>query len=447
MGTDNVNKEIEENFETKKYVPTNKELYKIIEAINEKNENNIEKISNAFLKAIKDIKLGKNNSSLNENHNNNIINEGTSNINNVPFHIKDFHLTSINFNQWYTPLVHHLISCDLLKYIEIKKEVNSMNQIEIKLDNKTQSIIEASLDRDRNDVLKRCKTAFEMMNRLKERYYQTGQTFIDNIDKQIKDLKIIKNDFLSYIHKMDELYNLRKNECEKLNKDTFDDNYKIVQMYRKLTKLNINPLLLLLIDCHSYEEWKAKIVQKGKLPYNFHKDKNKDKTEHKVHIEDNFCYICEIYRHNTKNCFKLKENKEILKIIKQLKKGKESLNSEVKSCNINNKNFNSSDKDSDSDETKSLNFTSNYVTCSLSKNNDITKVVNKCNNCKNCDNKSEKNTDKDNSTFTKWIIDSGTAINLIGNLNKLSNINEIEYNKITYANGTSEYIKDIGTYT
>ncbi|OUM65805.1 hypothetical protein PIROE2DRAFT_7133 [Piromyces sp. E2] len=62
MGTDNVNKEIEENFETKKYVSTNKELYKIIEAINEKNENNIEKISNAFLKAIEDIKLGKDNS-------------------------------------------------------------------------------------------------------------------------------------------------------------------------------------------------------------------------------------------------------------------------------------------------------------------------------------------------------------------------------------------------
>ncbi|OUM62320.1 hypothetical protein PIROE2DRAFT_11422 [Piromyces sp. E2] len=280
-----------------------------------------------------------------------------------------------------------------------------MNQTEIKLDNKTQSIIEAILYRDENDVLKGCKTAFEIMSRLKERYYQTGQKFIDNIDKQIKDLKIIKNDFLSYIHQMDELYNLRKNEYEKLNKDTFDDNYKIVQMYRELTKLNINPLLLLLIDCHSYKKWKTKMyklnslietiknisndsesingvnrVQKGKLPYNFHKDKNKDKTE-------------------------LKERKRKFKF-----RG----------------------KDSDSDETKSP----NYVACSLSKNNDITKVVNKCNNCKNGDNKNEKNTDKDNSTFTKWIIDNGTAINLIGNLNKLSNINETEYNKITYINGT-----------
>jgi len=104
-----------------------------------------------------------------------------------------------------------------MKYIEENKKVSSMNQNEIKLNNKTQSIIEASLDRDGNDVLKGCKTAFEMMSRLKERYYQTGQTFIDNIDKQIKNLKMENNDFLNYIHKMNELYNLRKSECEKEN--------------------------------------------------------------------------------------------------------------------------------------------------------------------------------------------------------------------------------------
>jgi len=65
-----------------------------------------------------------------------------------------------------------------------------MNQLEIKNDNKTQSIIESSLDEEGNDILKGCKTAFEIMSRLKEIYYQTGQSYIDNIDKQIKSLKI-----------------------------------------------------------------------------------------------------------------------------------------------------------------------------------------------------------------------------------------------------------------
>ncbi|KAG4084419.1 hypothetical protein H8356DRAFT_1377246 [Neocallimastix lanati (nom. inval.)] len=119
--------------------------------------------------------------------NNNHGDEGT---NNVPFHIKNFHLTSINFQQWYIPLVHHLISTDLINFIEIQKETKSMNQLEIKNDNKTQSIIESSLDEEGNDILKGCKTAFEIMSRLKEIYYQTGQSYIDNIDKQIKSLKI-----------------------------------------------------------------------------------------------------------------------------------------------------------------------------------------------------------------------------------------------------------------
>ncbi|KAL6618027.1 hypothetical protein U3516DRAFT_747575 [Neocallimastix sp. 'constans'] len=168
-------------------VLANKGFQKLLEAINN-NHGNLEQIP----KAISGYTKGD---------------EGT---NNVPFHIKNFHLTSINFQQWYIPLVHHLISTDLINFIEIQKETKSMNQLEIKNDNKTQSIIESSLDEEGNDILKGCKTAFEIMSRLKEIYYQT--------------------------------------ECDKLNKESLYDNNKITHIFKELINTRIHPIELDHID-------------------------------------------------------------------------------------------------------------------------------------------------------------------------------------------------------
>jgi len=389
-----INTSVENNTESKQDI-VNKDLQYIIEAINNKNNSNIKELTNAFIRAIDEIKGGKNNDSeksRNDNNDNNIYN-------NVPFHIKDFHLNSLNFNQWYNPLVHHLVSCNLMKFIETKQDIDSMSQLEIRQDNKTQSIIESSLDKDGNDILKGCKTAFEMMSRLKERYYQKGQSYLDNIDKQTKGLRIESTDFLSYIHKMDELYNLRKAECERMKKEPLDDEYKITHMFKELIKLKIHPLFIYLVDCNSYEKFKEKMyklnslmetiknltedddeydhiinkvnrVQKGKLPYDFNNNLE-DKENHKVHIEENFCYICEKYGHITKNCRKLKSNNNLKSNNKnhkqtKLNKGKKRKNNfEPKDSN---KNFKSCfiksieekepmiEPDSDSDDLKSLNF-------------------------------------------------------------------------------------------
>ena len=451
----------------------NKGLQKLLEAINNNNHNNLEQITNAFIKTIENMKIRSNNEDYNSINVNTKGDEGT---NNVPFHIKNFHLTSINFQQWYKPLVHHLISTDLINFIEVQKETKSMNQLEIKKDNKTQSIIEYSLDEEGNDVLKGCKTAFEMMSRLKERYYQTGQSYIDNIDKQIKGLKIKDNDFLSYIHKMDELYNLRKTECDKLNKESLDDIYKITHIFKELINTRIHPLFVYLVDCNSYDEFKEKMyklnslmvtiknltdnnnfdkynnninrVQKGKLPYNFNFDKNTNQRE-KVHIEDNYCYICEKYGHITKNCYKIKTNQSNSsnnKINKgrkrKLKLKTKKYNKILKSCNVENKikKHTNQHSDSDSDVIKSLNFNSNYVSCSLAKN-DFIKGHNKKRKFEDID--TSKNP---NISSTSWIIDSGTAINLIKDCNKLTNVKEIEERTITYANGTTEIIKYVGMY-
>eukprot|EP00833_Pecoramyces_ruminatium_P016113 jgi/Orpsp1_1/1190145/evm.model.d7180000076896.1 len=457
-----------------------------MEEMNRKNQENISRINNdninriteSFIEAI--TKLNTNNSVTNENKNNSenvtsqIINSAT------PFHIKDFHLTSENFNKWLTPLMHHLISSDLKSYVEDKRNLESMTATEIKLDNKTQSIIEGSLDAEGNESLKGCRTAFEMMKRLKETYYQTGQSFIDNIDNQIKNLRLQNNDYGNYIHKIDDLYNLREIECNKLKKESLDDKHKITQMLTELSKADISPLMLYFCDCENYKEFKDKLlkvysltksvnnlsninnrnnslinnvnrIQKG----NLYTQQNKNK--------DNYCCICEDYGHTTKKCFKIKDeyrsnqsnNKPDTGQKKKFTKKKRNNKSKNKSksrvfgsnnicnkqcCESDEHSINDSD-DSDDTSNRSLNLESNK--CNLVLYTKITNTINKCKNYKTTT-KQTNETQTDDNTF--WIIDSGTGINLTCNKN-LTDIREVNDRRITYANGSSENIKFMGKYS
>jgi len=205
-----------------------------------------------------------------------------------------------------------------------------------------------------------------------------------------------------------------------------------------------------LTDNNNFDKYNNNInrVQMGKLPYNFNFDKNKNQRE-KVHIEDNYCYICEKYGHITKNCYKIKTNQSNSsnnKINKgrkrKLKLKTKKYNKILKSCNVENKikKHTNQHSDSDSDVIKSLNFNSNYVSCSLAKN-DFIKGHNKKRKFEDID--TSKNP---NISSTSWIIDSGTAINLIKDCNKLTNVKEIEERTITYANGTTEIIKYVGMH-
>ena len=94
--TENTNNELDVNKSSKNSVTMNQEIHNLIETINENNKNNIEKLSNAFLKAVEEMKFGnknifRENSNYNENND-----EGTSNINTVPSHKK----FPFNFNQF-----------------------------------------------------------------------------------------------------------------------------------------------------------------------------------------------------------------------------------------------------------------------------------------------------------------------------------------------------------
>jgi len=62
-----------------------------------------------------------------------------------------------------------------------------MNRKQIKDDNTVQSIIINSLSKINKIYLSGCRTAYQMMQRLKRRYYQSGQTLLNNLEQKIKN--------------------------------------------------------------------------------------------------------------------------------------------------------------------------------------------------------------------------------------------------------------------
>jgi len=135
-----------------------------------------------------------------------------------------------------------------------------------------------------------------------------------------------------------------------MNIESLNEKYKLINMYKELTKTDIHPLFIFLVEYESYEKWKDKMyqlnffmetlknltdhnesvnkvnrVQKGKLPYIF-----KDNKQHNVHIENNFCYICEKYGPNTKNCLKLPKNQNKTKTSKFNNEKKRKINFKFK---------------------------------------------------------------------------------------------------------------------
>ena len=102
------------------------------------------------------------------------------------------------------------------------------------------------------------------------------------------------------------------------------------------------------------------------------------------------------------------------------------------------------DDDSDLDDIKSLNFSSNNVSCSLIINEELQSIINMCNDNFSQNDSDENDSDEnDSSAYTIWIIDSGTGINIVSDANKLENLKTVGNRKITYANGISEQIRYI----
>lgn len=82
-----------------------------------------------------------------------------------------------------------------------------------------------------------------------------------------------------------------------------------------------------------------------------------------------------------------------------------------------------SDSDSYFDDIMCLNFNVCNAKCLLAKNNEIKNIINLCN-----DEKIEEeyyNMEEVEKGHNTWIIDSGIAINIIGNVNKLVKVNSV----------------------
>jgi len=57
-----------------------------------------------------------------------------------------------------------------------------MNRCQIKSDDAVQSIIMNSLEKSNQEYLRGCKTAYSMIDRLKNRFYQFGQALLNILE-------------------------------------------------------------------------------------------------------------------------------------------------------------------------------------------------------------------------------------------------------------------------
>ncbi|KAG4104099.1 hypothetical protein H8356DRAFT_1371076 [Neocallimastix lanati (nom. inval.)] len=87
----------------------------------------------------------------------------------------DFKISKENFLDWYEPLRRHLIANDLDTFIDKQIDIKIMNRKQIKDDKAVQSIIINSLNKINQYYLSGCRTVYQMMQRLKRRYYQSEQ--------------------------------------------------------------------------------------------------------------------------------------------------------------------------------------------------------------------------------------------------------------------------------
>ena len=83
---------------------------------------------------------------------------------------KEFKLTNENFEDQYIELKRHLIAQDYYEYIDKNFVYDEMTRKQIKYDNAVQTIISSSLDTESKKYLKGYRTAYQMIERLKNNF-------------------------------------------------------------------------------------------------------------------------------------------------------------------------------------------------------------------------------------------------------------------------------------
>eukprot|EP00833_Pecoramyces_ruminatium_P016099 jgi/Orpsp1_1/1190131/evm.model.d7180000076770.1 len=341
------------------------------------------------------------------------------------FNYKDFKLDKYNFERWFDALKRHLIAQDLDEFIENDLNLTSMNRNQIKLDNTVQTIIINSLNEETQNCLRGCKTAFHMMERLKRRFYLSGEALLNKLKYKIINLEITNEDYMLYLNELKTLFEQHDNEIKNLN--------SINKQLKDKNENNIN--------------------------YISNDNNNKiKKSIKKDNRNDNYCHICHASGHNTDNCYNnLLNNRRKENNNKNLNNNKFNNNNNNKNFNKqkNNNNFNNKRKNyknkyhtnnieediynNNSDSSSDLNEDETFITFSSANVN----VIENCNNIKNENTNNYKNKNKSKN---HWIIDCGTGINISNDLNSLKNINKVKDKLIIYPNGNSEKINDAGVY-
>jgi len=115
-----------------------------------------------------------------------------------------------------------------------------MNRCQIKSDNAVQSIIINSLEKSNQEYLRGCKTVYSMIDWLKNRFYQSGQTLLNILEYKIINLKLINNDYIQYINELNDLFEQHKFESNKQKKKPFDEETKLSFAINELDRIGIN---------------------------------------------------------------------------------------------------------------------------------------------------------------------------------------------------------------
>ena len=132
------------------------------------------------------------------------------------FNYKDFKLNTSNFEDWFIELKRHLIAQDYDEYIEKEFVYDDMTRKQIKYDNAVQSIISGSLDLETKAYLKGCRTAYQMIDRLKKQFYKSGESLLNLLMQKIKILEINNNNYILYLNELKNLFEQYDIECVKL---------------------------------------------------------------------------------------------------------------------------------------------------------------------------------------------------------------------------------------
>jgi len=155
-----------------------------------------------------------------------------------------------------------------------------------------------------------------MIQRLKRRYYQSGQVLLNILKQKIKNLKINNNDYIQYTNELNNLFfEQHQTKCENLNKKSMNEETKLLYSSIELNKIginsppiysfkNFNDLVNELYKRHDFFE-KANIL---KYPNNMFIDLNvnnvnKGKSYNNINSKkEYYCHICKVKGHSTDFC-------------------------------------------------------------------------------------------------------------------------------------------------